>query len=128
VSEVRLAYANSALRKGDYDLGASLLDGTNPTHAALRRQIMEAQREREARQQRLKVMKRAAVGLIATVLLVVTVAFFWIKSARDEAILAEAEAVQRREEAVAAKSGADKRREEAEAAQKQEIIAKNKAI
>lgn len=149
ISEVKLAYAASALRKGDYDLGASLLEPSNAAHAGLRQQIIAAQHEREARQQRLKVMKRAAGGLVATVLLVVTVAFFWIKSARDLAIVAqvnaekseqaakEAEkvasqerdvATEQRKQAVAAKAEADKRREEAEAAKMQEEVAKKDAV
>lgn len=128
MSEVKLAYAGSALRKGDYDLGASLLEPSNVAHQSLRQQIVAAQNEREARQGRLKVMKRAAVGLLATVLIGGTVAFFWIRAEADKARKAEAVASQEKDKALEAKAEADKRREEAEAAQKQELIAKQDAI
>jgi len=107
VSEASVAYATSALRKGDYDLGASLLDPDVPEHADVLREIREAQRERDARQQRLKTFKRIGVGLVATVFAVITVAFFWIRAEQQEAI-------RQREEAVAQRKIADEQRTKAE--------------
>jgi WD40 repeat protein/serine/threonine protein kinase len=85
VIDAKLAYARSALRKGDYDLGVSLLDASLPEHVAVHDQLRAAQREREARQQRLKLAKRAIVGLAASIFAIGTVAFLWIRSERDEA-------------------------------------------
>ncbi|OHB85779.1 MAG: hypothetical protein A2V98_11205 [Planctomycetes bacterium RBG_16_64_12] len=93
ISEASLAYATSAFRKGDYDLGASLLDADIPEHADVLHQIQKSQHERDARQQRLKTFKRIGVGLVATVFAVITVAFFWIRAERDEADRQRAEAV-----------------------------------
>ena len=63
VSQAKLAYARQAMSKEDYDLGASLLDDHDPSHAELHRKILAAQRERDSRQQRLKNIRRIAVGL-----------------------------------------------------------------
>ncbi len=75
ISTAKLAYARQAMNKEDFDLAASLLDATDPAHAEVRRRIVAAQRERDTRQQRLKNVKRLAVGLVAAMLIVVGVAF-----------------------------------------------------
>ncbi len=45
LSRIRLAHANLALRRDDLDLAASLLHSHDPTHAALREQLLERQRQ-----------------------------------------------------------------------------------
>jgi hypothetical protein len=85
ISEATLTYAGSALRKADYDLGLSLLSADNPEHAEIRRALSAAQRERDARQQRLRAARRIGAALVLTVLVVVTVAFFWIRASAQEA-------------------------------------------
>ena len=74
VSEARLLYAGSAFEKGDFDLGLSLLDEEDPTHAELTTEIRLAQEERDARQQRLTFYKRAGVAVAVLFLAVVTTA------------------------------------------------------
>jgi len=118
VSQASLAYAARALEKGDYDLGASLLDADDPQHARLLENIRAAQRERMARQQRLKTAKRIGVALVLTVLVVVTGAFFWIKHEANAARAAEARA-----------EGERKRAEgEAEAARVAQALADKEAM
>lgn len=68
------------MRKGDFDLGLSLLEKSNPDHASLRRELLAARDERVARQQRLDFLKCAAIGLTAAVLLIVTGSAIWIRS------------------------------------------------
>src|SRR5262249_33283343 len=127
-SEARVKYAASALRKGDYELGAGLLDPENADHKELRAKLVAAQREREARQQRLKTMKRVAGALVAMVFVVVSGALVWIKGERDVA-------QKERENAVTAQEVAEKERKKAvtaqgvaEQAQKATEIAKNDAV
>lgn len=72
VPAAKLAYARSALRKGDLDLSESLLDISETSHAELRTQIAAAKKEREAKQQRLKAARRAVRVLAATVFIAVT--------------------------------------------------------
>ena len=73
VSAARLAYAESAYRKGDFDLGLSLLKEDDPSHQDLRRQLRAAQEERDARQHRLRTAKRLVIALAAGVFLAITV-------------------------------------------------------
>ena len=54
LTQAKLAYAQTAWRKGDYDLGASLLDPQDPVHQPVLREIQAAQQERDARQRRLQ--------------------------------------------------------------------------
>jgi WD40 repeat protein len=103
----RLAYAQSALRKGDFDLGLSLIDPDNPEHADLQRRMLAAKRERDARQQRLKALKRIVVGGVAAFMVVVSGAAVWINIARQEAVRAKALAEISEKEAVKQKGIAE---------------------
>ncbi|HJS08803.1 MAG TPA: protein kinase [Pirellulales bacterium] len=78
ISEARLAYAQSAADKGDYDLATSLLDAGDEVHGELLEMVVAAQHERALRQERLKRFKRIAVGLAAAMLIVVTGALIWV--------------------------------------------------
>ncbi|MCP6582364.1 hypothetical protein NL505_28455, partial [Klebsiella pneumoniae] len=62
VNEARLAYATTAKQRGDFELGASLLDRTIPQHASLQKELEDAQSERAARQKWLSRFKRIAAG------------------------------------------------------------------
>jgi WD40 repeat protein/serine/threonine protein kinase len=142
VSEASQAYAESALRKGDFDLGLSLLDKENAEHQPLRAKLETERREREARKSRLVVLKRMAAGLVAAVFVVVTAAFFLVNEekkkvevARDAAVesqkkeeKAKVEAVAAKVEAVAAKEVADTERQKAVVAQQQTEVARVEAV
>ena len=110
----RLAYAQSALAKGDYDLSASLLDRSIPEHAEVYAEIQVALEERDARQRRLKTAKRAVVGLVALILMVVTVAFFAVNHQRRAAVAAKTQAELARDRAEKAEADAKEQFREAE--------------
>ncbi|MGE5194834.1 MAG: protein kinase domain-containing protein [Deltaproteobacteria bacterium] len=120
LSEARLKYATSALRRGDYDLGASQLDPANPGHKTLLAQLKAAQDEREARQQRLKTMKRVAATLVAMVFVIVTGALVWIKGERDRAD-------EERDKAIVAWQAADDARKDEELARTDAETQRDKA-
>ncbi len=125
IVEAGLAYASSALRKGDYDLAATLLDASEPSHAPVIQRVHVAQQERDSRQKRLQAAKRLAGTLVAAVLIVVGVAFFWIRNERDRAVLAEQAAIVAQEEAEEEREQAIRERERAdEAAEGERIAAK----
>lgn len=131
VIEAKLAYAKSALRKGDFDLGSSLLDPAIPEHANVAAQIEEARREREAKQHRLKAAKRAVITLAAVIFVTVCGAsgvFYMLKKEadqqRDFAVAAEKTAVAAEKSAVAAKLVAVEAEQEAK---KQKGIAEENA-
>ena len=88
VQNASLAYACTALEKGDFDLGLSLLKPDNPQHAGVYKQLADAQKERDARQQRLKNLRRVAVALVAAILLIVSVAYFSISAKNREVVAA----------------------------------------
>jgi len=156
LSLTQVAYATSARDKGDFDLGASLLDAEKPEQVELLSEIREAKREVEARQHRLKATKRALMALAATVFIVVLGALGLVLKAKAETerqkVLAEknekeavkqkgiaeknlvlakkneAEAIEERERAEAAALAEKKAKEEAEAAALAEKKAKEEAV
>ena len=123
----KLAYARSAYAKGDFDLGASLLDPQAPEQAELLRDIQSAQQEREARQRRLKTFKRAVAALVALVFLVVSAAFFLVNEQRKEAERQRQLAVAAKEQEAQARQTAERAKTEAELAREQETKAKAQA-
>jgi len=129
LSRARLAYARCAESKGDLDLGASLLSTDDPTHVDLLKAIHLAQKERAARQQRLKNAKRLAGAAVAAVLLVVAVAYVKVGSERDRALVAEKKAKEDRERALTAEEEAKQSAIAAAASAKEaraaELVARN---
>ncbi len=153
ISQAKLAYAASALRKGDFDLGTSLLERDNPEHAELATQIDTARREREARHHRAQQLKRVVVGMatigFVSAIVVSTVMYSLKREAdqqrdladasareatrqediakeqRDLAVVAEEEA--RSAEAVAKTERDNARRAEEEALRQEEIAKQERA-
>ncbi len=121
VHEAINGYALAAFRAGDFDLGLSLLDGQDNRYESLRRDLSRARDERDSRQRRLLVARRVGMAMAASILAIITVAFFWIRAEADRARKAEAVAVEERNSAVEA-------REEAVAAKEQEVIERRKAV
>ena len=85
LSEVHVHYAQAALKKGDFDLGLSVLDQDATEHRDLADSLRQARHERDLRQHRLRRMRRAAAGLAAGLVIVMTVALVWIRSAERSA-------------------------------------------
>ncbi len=96
------AFASCAMANGDLDLAASQLDPDEAQHRALAERVAAAQRERTARQRRLKVLTRAAVALVGSVLVILLVSFLWISAEqrRTEAARTLAEDEARRAQAI----------------------------
>ena len=135
VSQAQLAYAGSAKRKGDFDLGLSLLTAGHPEHAPLRKELLDAQQDRIARQRRLVVLKRAAIGLVAAVFVIVSGAAVWIRSEQTKAVAeatratkAEGVAVQEATRATSAEKVALDEKAKAVAATEEEKKAKVLAV
>jgi serine/threonine protein kinase/WD40 repeat protein len=92
LSTARLDYARLALAKGDFDLGASLLDSEVEEHKEVLGQLESGRSERESRQRRIKALKGAVVALVASVIGIVGVAYVKVSQQRDRAVKAEGEA------------------------------------
>jgi len=90
----RWAYAASALNKGDYDLGLSLLDPENPDHRVLREELLDAQTERDSRQLRLQRTRKMARVLLGTIFVVITSALAIVFVAWNDAQVQRGKAVE----------------------------------
>ncbi|MCC6511709.1 MAG: protein kinase [Pirellulaceae bacterium] len=80
-----LAHAQAALEKGDVDLGLSLLSETDPEHHSLIGKLKASERERMARQTRLRLFKRVAVALTAFIVTAGSIAITVILNLLTEA-------------------------------------------
>jgi WD40 repeat protein/serine/threonine protein kinase len=128
LGRAKLAYAQVAYDKGDYDLGASLLDPALSEHAPLLQQIRAAQVEREARQRRLKTAKRAVLALVGLILLIVTAGLLAVNYQRGVAIAERDRAREARLAAERAQEQEQLARLDAEQAQEEERVAKEAAL
>jgi hypothetical protein len=113
LAETQRDYAQCALDKGDLDLGASLLDRENSEHATILTKIDKARAERDARQRRLRLAKQAVAALLLIVVVTISISYFRVSAARNEAILQKDIAVAAEAEAVHQKDLADQQRQEA---------------
>lgn len=120
LSAACLAYAETAFRRGDYDLAKSLLTEDDSDHARLFASIVSAIAERRSRQRQVTLFKRLSIAAVALVAVIATGAAIWIKSEHSKAETARiAESKQReiataeRENAVAAKLKAEQSEREA---------------
>ncbi len=141
LQSARFAYAECAYRKGDYDLGLSLLDQKHSGQAELYRKIQRALADREARQQRLRRTKRLVAALGVLIVAGATIAAAVINEARKEAHgqreIAEQQAQVAEEQRGIAQEQtklaqnekllADQERKKAEAARDEAVIQKGKA-
>lgn len=128
ISDTKLAYAESAKRKGDYDLGLSLLDESEPGHANLRRDLNKARKERVTRQKRIYFLKRAAIGLTVAVLVVVTGAALWIRKEQQKAIAEAIRATNAEKIALSEKARAEVAADKEKTAKLAAIAAEQEAI
>ena len=116
----RVEYATAALSKGDLDLALSLLDPQQVRHHRVRKQVLAAQAERDARQHRLKSMRRFAALLLLGIFVGGSYAFVRVNAAKTAADKS-AETAQRE------KKEADKQRVAAELSKREADRAKDSA-
>ncbi len=127
LGETRHDYAQCALGKGDFDLAASLLETTNANHQPLLAEIDAARADREARARRLKYAKRAVAALLATVAATITIAYFNVRAARNDAVHQRDIAVDAREKEAEARGEAVVQRDAAVTAREAEAVARTRA-
>ena len=97
LAETQLDYAKCALDKGDFDLGASLLDENNPKQAELLAKINVARADRDLRQRRLRRAKQAVAALLAAVVTIITASLFFVNQQRNRAVAAERRPIEQRD-------------------------------
>jgi hypothetical protein len=120
LAETQRDYATCALGKADLDLAASLLDPGNADQAELLERINTARAERDTRQRRLRYAKLAVAGLLVAIVATITIAYFRVRAARNDAVRQKDLAVVAEAEAVAAKEEEARQKVLAIEAQKEE--------
>ncbi|MFO0905424.1 MAG: protein kinase [Pirellulales bacterium] len=85
LNDAKVAYAAGALEKGDFDLGLSLLDSKRRDHFDLYDRLTAAVAERDARQARLRYVRRLVVALVLLLFLGGTASFVAIVRSMNEA-------------------------------------------
>jgi len=110
LAETQFDYAKAAHDKGDYDLGASLLDEKVPKQAELLAKINVARADRDQRQRRLRRAKQAVAALAAAIVTIITVSLFLVNQQRNRAVVARIEAEQQRAEAEKARDAEEAQR------------------
>ncbi|MEZ6092357.1 MAG: protein kinase [Pirellulaceae bacterium] len=111
LERAKIAYARTALRNEDFELGLSLLQGERDQYHDLVTELQSGQRERDSRRGRLRVMRHVAAALLVFIMLGGSAALFLINKEKDRA-------VQARERADANALLAEARRREADASSK----------
>jgi WD40 repeat protein len=96
LAETQRDYATSALEKGDLDLAASVLDPSLDEHKLVMTKIDAARAERDARQRRLRMAKRAVAALLALVVISISTGLVLVNAQRNKAIAARKEAEKQR--------------------------------
>ena len=132
--EAKFAYASVAESKGDFDLGMSLLDKTVPEQQEMYNRLKAAADERDARQARIEKMKKVGIGLVASILVIISGFSYAVyeqkviaEDAKDAAVIAKDAAVESEKKAVAAKEAEEVERLKAVALAKAEAKAKEDA-
>ncbi len=124
----RLGYAESALRKGDYDLGLSLLDAGESRHTETIQRLTSAQKERSQRSNLIKSLWRVAAGLLIAIFVGGSTGSYLIY--REKLRADENAQIAKTNEETAKKNEAEAKRQEGialvnfEEARKQELLAK----
>ena len=142
---VGIAYARAALKKGDLDLGLSLVTEAEE-FAPIRQELLSAREIRQKHQRRLKLLTRGIAVLGIVIVVISVVAAIWIQRERTEAIAQREEAKRQEQIAVTQREEAKRQgkiaviqREEAkrqariaeeqrEEAKRQEAIANEKKL
>ncbi|QEG36789.1 WD40 domain-containing protein [Bythopirellula goksoeyrii] len=87
LSSSRMEYASTALGRGDYELGVTLLDPENAEHRPLLEQLQAGLKERASRGRRLALLKKMVAALLLAVVGIVSVAYVFVRAERDEAVV-----------------------------------------
>ncbi|MCO6457580.1 MAG: serine/threonine protein kinase, partial [Pirellulaceae bacterium] len=84
IARTRLAYAQRALRQEDYDLGISLLDQRDPSHADLLHRLYAGRDQRDSQQRRAQRFRAIAASLAVVLLIGAIAASAWFKFQYDQ--------------------------------------------
>jgi len=119
----RKEYAGRAMQKEDYDLAISLIEPVEKIFGDFYVLIRQKMADREVRRKRLKLLTFASVGLVAVVLIGVTVSYFLVSQQKAIAVEAADKASQEEKKAKAEKEKAEIEEQKAKVAQAETKLA-----
>ncbi|MDB4393875.1 protein kinase [Rhodopirellula sp.] len=128
LEKTKLVHAKIASDKGDYDFGLSLLDKDNQEHADLIHQLNSAIELRDSHAARVAVLRKAAMAMLAFIIIFGSGALYFINASRSQALVAQKKAEDAREEALAAEEKAVVARVEEQEAKEKALAAEGKAV
>ncbi|MFP4027361.1 MAG: protein kinase domain-containing protein [Candidatus Brocadiia bacterium] len=127
IVEAEVAYAKCALRHGDLDLAGSLLREEEPSHADLIERVEVLRKRRDGRRKTVRLLSYASVTLVAIVIVILAVAFFWVREERNAAIAAKAKEIRSRQQTELARDKAEIARKKAVQARQETLANARKA-
>lgn len=127
LAAARLAYAESALGKEDFDLGLTLVDSDDPAQKPVVARLLKGQSERNQRRRRLQVMYRTAISLVAVIFIGGAIGMYAINQEKVAAEREKKVAVDSQKAEKEAKEIAEQDRQKAERARGEAEQAKTAA-
>ena len=128
LKNVKLVHANVAYDKGDYDFGLSLLEPENAAHSELIEKLKAAIELRDSHAARVAFLRKAALAMLAFIVVFGSISLYVINSAREEAVAAREKEEKAKNEAVSAQIEEEKAKNRAVAAKLEEEKAKDVAV
>ncbi|OUW86657.1 MAG: hypothetical protein CBD74_02195 [Saprospirales bacterium TMED214] len=135
LEKTKLVHARVASDKGDYEFGLSLMDRDNPEHLELIHELESAIQLRDSHAARVAFLRKAALAMLAFIIIFGSAALYYINNAKNVAVAAKLREEDAKKKAVAAQLQAEEAKEDAiksekaaVAAQLQEEKAKEEAI
>ena len=118
----------AACDKGDYEFGLSLLDRDDSAHGELISKLEASIKLRDSHAARVAILRKAALAMLAFIIIFGSGALYVINAAKEEALVAKAEEEKAKDEALVAKADEEKAKEEALVAKADEEKAKDEAL
>ncbi len=128
LEKTKLVHAKIACDKGDYEFGLSLLSQDDPTHFALLHELEAAIKLRDSHAARVAVLRKAALAMLAFIIIFGSGALYLINDAKNAALAAKSQEEKAKNAALASQAKEEEAKEEALAAQAKEDEAKEDAL
>ena len=128
LAKTKLIHAKIACDKGDYEFGLSLLDRDDSAHGELISKLEASIKLRDSHAARVAILRKAALAMLAFIIIFGSGALYVINAAKEEALVAKAEEEKAKDEALVAKADEEKAKEEALVAKADEEKAKDEAL
>ena len=124
LEKTKLVHAKIAYDKGDYEFGLSLLEKGKAEHLDQINELEAAIRLRDSHAARVAVLRKAALAMLAFIIVFGSAALYFINDAKNEAVAARLEEEKAKDKAIASEKDAIAAREKEEKARLKEEMAR----